>query len=308
MLSQRRLLARHVLLTFFPFTFLICTCVGCNLGGTALDSVDRVPPESTLGVVETETAPSSTFKRPFQRVVVVFSVHRVSAKRGSFGATSRLWEIATVPLPDAASALRLAANGFRAAVGRESDRAALLGLLKALEDTRIAQDQILPDELRLVQLELGPCAPWQSVFYYGPEGGLRGMDFADARARIKIAFGMRATNLKEIWLRLVPELEEPPGPPKWVVSLDGRVRQEPELHRHTFDELGFSARIPEGGFLVLAPTPSVYEKPLLGRPFFLKIDSDADQNLEAARESLYIISPIIRSYTGDKPSGEAESF
>ncbi|MCG8403832.1 MAG: hypothetical protein MI923_01410 [Phycisphaerales bacterium] len=264
-----------------------------------------VPTENqdTHEVADTDPVSSTALERPLQRLVVLFNVHRVSATRGAFGENSELWEIARGVLPDAAAALRLNANGFRIAVGRESDREALLIFLGDLEEPKIARDEILPDASRLVELELGRCAPWQSVFYYGPEGGLRGMDFAEASARFKIAFEVRSINLKEIWLRLVPELEEPPGPPKWIVNSDGTAQQKIQDHRHTFNDLAFAAMIPEGGFLVLAPTSAVYERPLLGRPFFIKSSQDSSGGLETAKESLYIISPIIRSYTGVESGG-----
>lgn len=249
----------------------------------------------------------SVFDRPLVRLAVEFKVHRVSANRGAFGADSALWQIASGPLPEAAAALRLAANGFRAAVGRESDRRALLTFLERLDDPRIAVDQVLPDASRLVEIEIGHGPPSQRLFFYDRGGTLRGMDFVQARARIKWSFELRSTNLKEVWLRVIPELEEPAGPPKWELAEDGTARQVPQRRLTTFDQLAFAARIPEGGFLLLGPTEAVYDRPLLGRAFFVEPAAGDADNLENARENIYIIGPIVRSSSGERTLGKLGS-
>src|SRR2546430_5881183 len=52
---------------------------------------------------------------------------------------------------------------------------------------------------RFMELELGPCPPRQSIFYYDDAGGVHGYDFLNAKARIKMTYEMRLTNLKEVW-------------------------------------------------------------------------------------------------------------
>ena len=250
----------------------------------------------------------TVFDRRPQRLAVEFKVHRFSAPSGTFSQNdAEIWKIATGSLPDAAATFRLADNGFRAAVGRESDRAALRGWLDELQGIRSALDTATPDAARSVEVEIGPCMPRQTVFYYDRRGMLHGLDFVNAKARFKLAFEMRSPNLHEVWLEVVPELEEPPGPPKWVITPQG-AKQEPEERRNTFGELAFSAEIPEGGFLLLGPTPTVRQRPLLANPFFLEEPENTDTagggpSAPETRESIYIISPIIRSQTPGQPPG-----
>ncbi len=256
--------------------------------------------------MKSENARLSVFDRPIERLVVEFQVHRVSAPRGAFAEQSQLWGIVTGGLPRASEALQLQANGIKAAIGRESDRSALLTWLEQIDAPRVADDRILPDEARLVEIEFGDCAPRENVFYYDHEGALRGQEFVEARARLKMLYEMRTTNLREIWLHVVPELEEPPGAPKWELLDDGTARQVPQRRVKTFEHLAFSARIPEGGFLLLGPTESVYRTPLLGRTFFVEAFSASETPRSAPlgddRENLYIISPIVRTYErGDLP-------
>jgi hypothetical protein len=235
------------------------------------------------------------------RLHVELKVHRISAPRGVFTGDAEIWKKVNGPRPAAASAQRLSDNGFRAAVGMESDRKPLLELLDALRekvDLRAVPDQAMPDANRLVELELGPCDPRLTLFYHDPNGRLRGMDFLSASAKLLVAFEMRSPNLHEVTLRVVPALEEPPGPPRWVMSADGTAQQIPEERRHIFDDLFLTAQIPEGGFLLLGAGDIVYDLPYLGRPFFLQQEpGPADAAGETAhwRESIYIISPIIRS-------------
>ena len=262
--------------------------------------VSANPPEVTVGSdglptwPDDNTGTDSVFNRPLRRLVVDIKVHRISGSPGSFGTDSPLWKIMTIGLPDAEASLRLSANGFRAAVGRESDRPALKSFIEDVGDLRTAMDRVTPDASKSVYLELGPCDSRQSVFFYDRRGDLHGLGFVNATARFKLAFEMRSSNLKEVWLRLVPELREPPGPPQWKKGPNGEFHQVPEERGRSFGELAFSARIPEGGFLLLAPTPVIRERPLLAKPFFTRARPDAAAD---ERESIYIISPIVRSLT-----------
>lgn len=248
----------------------------------------------------------SVFDQPMQRLTVEFKVHRISAKRGTFGKDSPLWKIVTGSLADADTALRLVANGFHVALGRESDRKALLAYLKGLESIQTAVDQVLPDASREVRLELGPCDPRLSLFFYDRQGDLIGREFVNARAGFTWTFEMRSTNLKRIRLRLTPEMEEPPGRPKWEFGPEGVARQVPQERRYRFWDLRFEADIPEEGFLLLAPTPAVYQTPLPARPFFVSSGQRRGSPLEGARESIYIISPIVRSNRPNTVNGNRE--
>jgi hypothetical protein len=238
---------------------------------------------------------SELFSRVPQRLVVDFKVHRFSAPEGTFTKNDGLWKIITSATGDARMTLRLSDNGFRAAVGRESDRSALTRWLEGVEDVRIALDEATPDASKSVEIEVGPCPARQTVFYYDRQGVLHGLDFVDAKARFRLSFAMHSSNLREVRLELVPELEEPPGPPKWVITDDG-ARQQPVERRHPFEELTVSAAISENGFLLLGPTAEVGTRhSLAAKPFFIEETPRADGTM-SIRESVYIISPIIRVY------------
>ncbi len=281
----------------------VLACGGCIRPGAEAPTERGDVDESAAVFPETDGEPETTsvFQRPLVRLVVDFTVHRVWATKGAFGEQSRLWKIATGTLPDAASALRLTANGFRVAVGRESDRKALLAFLEDVPDLRIAMDDVRPDASRAVELEVGVCGPRQSVFYYDGEGNLRGMDFVKARAGFRLMFELRSTDLREVWLRIVPTLVEPGGPPKWVLNADGTASQVPSDRRHEFDALAFLARVPEGGFLLLAPTEAVHTSPLLGRTFFVASGAETEADPDEPRESIYIIGPTVRTVGTEKP-------
>lgn len=278
---------------------------GCTLGKTNPSrAVDPVPAAPTAAATSPRPRPAPVFRRAMRHFAVEFRVHRITARRGAFCESAELWKIVPGPLPDADAAQRLAANGFRAAIGRASDRKPLLAFLQALEDPRTAVDQVLPDVSREVRLEIGPCPPRLSVFFYDRHGDLVGLDFANARARLTWSFEIDSTRRREIRLRVTPELEEPPGPPRWEISSEGVARRVPRERRHAFEDLTFETPIPEDGFLILAATPEVYRTPSPGRPFFVTSGPVPGDWLEGARESLYIISPIIRADHRDDPSGD----
>ncbi|MBN2563830.1 MAG: hypothetical protein JXQ75_23190 [Phycisphaerae bacterium] len=247
---------------------------------------------------------SSVFDRPLQRLSVDFKVLRYSAPKGTFTEDSGLWKLVTGPLLDASMALRAADNGLRAATGRESDRVPLREFLDGIDDLRSTLDYAHPDATRHVELDLGPCETRLVVFYYGQRGALRGLDFLDARAKLRLAFEMGSVNLREVWLELAPEIEEPPGPLRWEITRE-TARQVPEERRHTFTEVSFAAKIPEGGFLLLGPTEEVYERRLLGRAFFVEVSQNGVDGAAKLRESIYVISPIIRSHTERRPGETA---
>lgn len=241
-----------------------------------------------------EEGPRAVFSRPMQRLIVQFRVHLITAPAGTFGPDSLLWKIAAASMPTGVDAARQTSNGFRAAVGRESDREGLMQFLDSVEGVKMKMDEITPDLDKPMQIELGACAPLLSIFHFDRAGRLHGSDYADSVARFVLQFDMRSTNLKEVWLRVTPELEEPPGPPKWRRGPDGEFREMPEEHRYFFSDVEMSARIPEGGFLAIGPSPLFADTPTLGRVFFREPETSPKEGLEAARERIYIISPIIR--------------
>ncbi len=240
------------------------------------------------------TASPTVFDRSLQRLTVEFKVHRYSAPRGLFSGNPRLWRLAAIPLGDAATVLRLADNGLRGGVGQASDREPLRLFLAEVPGLRSALDYAQPDHTRAVEVDLGPTRPRTVVFYYTPGGGLRGMDFVDARSKLRLAYELRSISLREVGLQVIPELEEPPGPPQWVITEAG-ARQEPEDRRYVFTELALSVKIPEDGFLLLGPTEGVHDRPLLGGALFVQSRGDDVEGDAAERESILIISPVVRS-------------
>jgi hypothetical protein len=267
---------------------------GCGLAGRqgppgpAVAPVDP-PPAPALG-----TDGASVFSRPMHRLIVEFSVVRFSAPRGVFTGDDGLWKAVSGALPSATMTVNLAANGIRAAIGRESDRGPLKEWMGRVADLRTAVDHVTPDTSRVLEVELGPCRPRQAIFYYDQTGAVHGLDFIDARARLKVGFEMRYSNLREIWVEVLPEIEEPPGPPKWVMNADGTARQAPEERKHGFPELLFTGKLPEGGFLLIGPTSAVHERPLLAGPLFLE-SSPAREGEAQVRESVYMIAPTVRT-------------
>lgn len=240
---------------------------------------------------------SSVFNRRPERRLVEFKVHRISAPRGVFTAQEAIWKLVAGKLPSAAATMHLADNGFRAAVGLDAHRQALLAELQGLPDLRIAVDQVVPDIQRTIELEIGACGEHQIVFYLDRTGGLHGMDFVQAKARLRLMLEWRSVNPDELWLRLTPELEEPPGPMRWEMTPSG-PQMAPERRSRTFEELSFDAAIPPGGFLLLGPTPAVYDRPLLARPFFVEEAAQAGtETAPESRENIYVISPILRIVT-----------
>lgn len=251
----------------------------------------------TAGGASEDSSDLSVFSRPLQRLTVEFRIHRYSAPKGTFTNDGELWKLVTGPLPDAASTLRLADNGFRAAVGLESDREPLRDFLSRVPGLQSVLDQATPDVSRSVELELGSCPPRLVVFYYGVGGTLRGMDFVEAKAKLRLWFELRSVNLRDLRLMVEPELAEPPGEPRWVITEEG-ARQVPEERGRRFTELGFAALVPDGGFLLLGPTAAVYDRPLLGRPFFTQEEAPGSGRTGDARESIYVISAIVRPQEG----------
>ena len=281
-------------------SWLVVTAVGCGAlqkGGRSGTGDGKAPASNAeqAGQGGGTTPGGSVFDRQLLRLAVEFRVHRYTAPKGSFTGESELWKVVTGPLPDAASALRLADNGFRAAIGLESDRNPLSEYLRRVAGLQSAVDDAQPDASRFVELELGACPSRLVVFYYGRTGTLRGLDFQDAQAKLRLWFELRAVNLREVRLELVPTLEEPPGEPKWQMTPEG-AKQVPDERRQVFTELAFTAQVPEGGFLVLGATDAVYGQPLLGRPFFIQGPPKDAGEASQERESIYVISPIIRSY------------
>lgn len=279
--------------------YIIGGCVSPN--NPTVESQNPEAPADSVGLMGVQTekhdpneGPRAVFSRPMQRLIVQFRVHLITAPSGTFNKESRLWTIAAEPMPDASAALRLNSNGFRAAIGRESDRQALMEFLDDTDGVRMNMDEAMPNLDKPVIIEIGACPPWQSVFHYDRKGSLRGADFVDAVARLLLRFELRSTNLKEVWLRVTPEVEEPPGPAKWQRDQDGELREMPQERKHTFVDIETEARIPEGGFLVLGASPTVAEAPVLGRVFFREPEPSTEKVAKTPRDRIYIISPIIR--------------
>ncbi|MCZ6682180.1 MAG: hypothetical protein O7B26_03290 [Planctomycetota bacterium] len=236
----------------------------------------------------------SIFDRPFRRIVVRFSVFRVSAPKGTFTFDDRMWKLVDSPIQSAALAMRMKDNGFRAAVGAKSDREPFLRYVEQIAEARNDLEVFTPSESRLVEIDFGPCDDRQSVCHIDRMGNLHGRTFEDARALLILEYEMRSASLDEVWIRLMPAIQEPPGPWKWEITELG-ARQVQEERRYAYRDLVFEAKIQDGGFLLLGPTADLYELPLLGRPYFLQPSVDANGRPEE-RETIFVISPLLTSY------------
>lgn len=282
-------------------TVMVAVMAGCSSMGSDVPYDEPVPggPEDVNRTGHgpeqaSDSRSRSVFERPLERLSIEFSVLRISAPRGAFTEDERIWKLVTGSLPRAASTLHLADNGFRASVGRNSDRGALRRFLDSLPELRTALDHATPDTSRLVELEVGRCDHRQTVFYYEEGGRLRGLDFEDAQASFLVTFEMRSVNLREVWLSLTPELEEPPRQKKWVITEQG-AREVPVERKHVFTAITLNVNVPEDGFLLLGPTRTVYDRPLLGRPFFIEKAVSPEDGSVRWRESVYVVSPVVRS-------------
>ena len=271
--------------------FTLC-CLLLVTSGCQWFNRNKTPADQPIQTTTTnQPTDPNVFDRRTQTRTVEFTVHRISAPRGSFSDNTKLWELVSGTLPNTETSLRLQENGFRVAIGRESHRDPMMTLIKAVPDLRIAVDHAQPDASMMVNLEIGPCAPRVAVFYVDNKASLRGLDFVDAVARFKLTFEMRSARLDEFWLRVIPELEEPPSPPTWKMTPEG-PREVAEEHRYTFEGLACDAMIPDGGFMLVGPAKLVYDRPVVARPFLCeKITNGA---VTTERESIIIISPILR--------------
>ncbi len=304
--STRRL---HVL----PIVFVGFFLAGCIATKSEQPDITGQPPEPTANrpIEPTETRiDRGSSNRPYTRLVVEFGVHRFTAPRGTFSAKdSPIWKIVSGPLPSASMALHLADSGFRAAIGRESDRRALaetMATLRESTDLRSVVDQIMPDAAQAIEVDIGPTSwPRLAVFYVDGSGALTGLDFQDAKVKFLMNFAMRPESLREVWVQLMPAIEEPPGPPRWVGTPEGGFQQLPELRRRIFSEVALTAPITEGGFLLLGPTEIVYDRPYLARPFFIEKLEGARES--EVRESVFVISPILRTVQEGPFDGRGEA-
>ena len=247
--------------------------------------------------------------RPVRRVSVKLNVVRITAPKGGLSRNRDIWRLVTGALADASVSASLRDNGILAAIGRESDREALTAALEKIPDHRSALDSLEPNEARLVELVLGPCAKNQKVFHYDRAGKLSGNEFSDGQAKLRMAYEVRSARMDDVMLQLMPEIEEPPGPPKWVVSASGATEVR-EDRRHSFRELVMGGTIPPGGFIMIGPTADVYAHPLLGRAFFVETNRTDPETDDWPRESLVIISPIVTTVgrpTPEQGQSPAES-
>lgn len=283
-------------------------CPGCQFPGLHRESGADASADS--GSTDKPTEPRSDdsatiFNRSLERIAVDFRVHLITAPHGTFGADSRLWSIARGSLSDPESVLLLATNGFRAAVGRTSDRDVLTSYLDSINGVRMAMDEVTPDVDRPVSIELGAGPSWASVFVLNRDGHVRGMDIVNSALRFVLRFEFRSASLREVFVRVVPEVEEPPGPARWQKLENGEYREMPELRRQTFTELEVAAEIPEGGFLILGPDAASESASRLGRLFFVDDRTERGRDSSApttapseeatSLDRIYIISPIVRT-------------
>jgi hypothetical protein len=272
---------------------------GCLARPDAPQADQSVDADNSPFKVPVQANRTSNFDRPAQRLVVEFSVFRWTAPKGVFtDADSIIWKRVAGVLSSSNTTMHLADSGFRAAIGRESDRSELVDALKELAesvDLRSVIDQVVPDVSRAAEIGIGQLpSRTLTVFYQNGEGRAVGYDFKDARPKLLLSFGMRADNLREVVLRIVPAIDEPPGPPKWVGVAGGGFQQIQEERRKVFTDMEFSATIPEDGFLLIGGMPIIYERPYLGRAFFVEQPA-AGMDDESTRESIFIICPVIHT-------------
>jgi hypothetical protein len=71
--------------------------------------------------------------------------------------------------------------------------------------------------------------------------------------------------------------------------------QKPEERKTTYTDLAFQARIGQGGFLLIGPMASVYDQSLLAKALFIQEGEIGANGQPQTRESIFVISPLIRS-------------
>lgn len=284
-------LSRRMPLSLFVLSFLIAH--GCTSPKQVVISDQETP----SNLPSTAPADGGMFDRPVSRLDVEFNVQRFSSPRGVFtGKESTIWRIVNRSLPNAAHALTLGDNGFRAAIGHESDRTPLTQTLDALRnatDIRSKGDRVLPDAAKPIEIELGNFDENMQLFYFNRLGRLAGKTFAKPKALLLLSFEIRPDSLRQIDIKITPAIEEPPGPLGWIINPNGFAQQVPQQRRMLFNDLAIEVSVPEGGFLLLGPTKIVYDRPYLARPFFLE-NTAGPGGKPGWRESIYVISPIIR--------------
>src|SRR5262249_22306343 len=135
-----------------------------------------------------------------------------------------------------------------------------------------------------VEIEVSDEPRQWATFIFDQAGAMHGVSFEAARPIFQVHLDVRSLSRRQMELRIVPELREPPGPRQFVKKPEGWT-QEPEYRGRVFDDLSFTAVLQEGDYVVLGPAAEVGSMPLLGTPFFVRGEG------AAACESLYIVIP-----------------
>lgn len=247
-------------------------------------SHDNTSGENPFRVAESQPASSGPDVRT---CTVRFSLLRVEVPGGSLQQIDRIWSMVDTSVVPRDVAATMRDNGFRIGVGRDAARAPIRAAIDTLSDVRSRDDQILPGVNKMVEVFITDAQRDMELMWYTRGGGLSGQTFVSARPVLRFGWGIEPPRLNDVVVHVEPEIREPPGRTRYQ-RLDDMWVLRPEYRGRVFKELGFDVAIPEGGFLMLGPTNDIARYPTIGRPFFVEPAAGAQ------RESLYVISPLIR--------------
>ncbi len=271
---------------------------GCNFfkdGAFNWKSRDNTAGENPFKVAESQPASDTPGIRT---CTVRFSVLRVEVPGGGLQRIDKIWSMVDTNVIPRDVAATMRDNGFRIGVGHDSARAPIRAAIDTLPDVRSRDDQVLPGVNKTVEVFITDAQRDMELMWFSPGGGLSGLSFNAARPVLRFGWAIEPPRLSDVIVRVEPEIREPPGRVRYQ-RLDDMWQLRPEYQGRVFKELAFSVVIPEGGFLMLGPTDDLAGSPKLGRPFFVEPSGTGQ------RESLYVISPIVR--WGPAPAISADS-
>lgn len=286
-MTPRSCRLRHIALCHIgPLLSAAVLVAGCNFfnaGKLGIKPKDNSSGENPFAVAESRPA----FDQSVRTCTVRFSVLRVEVPAGGLQKIEKIWSLVDTNVVPRDVAATMRDNGFLIGVGRDEARAPIRAAIDTLTDVRSRDDQILPGVNKMVEVIITDAQRDMELMWYNRDGRLSGQSFEMARPILRFGWAIEPPRLNDVVVRIEPEIREPVGRTRYQRQDDMWVLR-PEYRGRVFTDLGFDVAVPEGGFLMLGPTGDVAGSPRLGRPFFIEPSGGSQ------RESLYVISPLVR--------------
>lgn len=218
--------------------------------------------------------------------LIRLQIFPVTVPAGSVSGSERMWRYLDEEVGDVQTLATLNRNGFRIGRGKQDDWPAVAALLREMTGQTLARIDMTTRPGKVMPLQLNADMPTQRIFTFNARGELRGRDYAPGDNVLMITCRLNPDKPADVVIQAAPAVRVHSTVPRVVRTPTG-VRYSHEPVTVSIDSLEFTARVPQGHYLVIGPGAASRRSTSAGHQFL------TSQTEGLQYESLLVLVPQV---------------